>query len=139
MKAFDTDIVTEILLGNVTYTQRAAAIPTNEQAVPILVVEELVRGRLNAIRQAEAGKGRITVERAYQLFEQTFQDVREMRVLSYTSQAEALFQQWRQQKLRIPTHDLRIAAICVAHSVTLVSRNRRDFSRIPGLQVEFWE
>jgi tRNA(fMet)-specific endonuclease VapC len=60
-------------------------------------------------------------------------------VLSYTPHAETLYQQWRQQRLRLPTHDLRIAAICVAHVATLISRNRRDFAQVPGLQVEFWD
>jgi tRNA(fMet)-specific endonuclease VapC len=139
MKAFDTDVLTEILLGNAAYAQRAAEIPLDQQVVPILVVEEIVRGRLNVIRQAEAGKARITIEQAYQFFERTLLDIRQVAVLSYTAQAEGLFQEWRKQKLRVSTHDLRIAASCVAHSATLISRNRRDYEQVPGLLVEFWE
>jgi predicted nucleic acid-binding protein len=30
-------------------------------------------------------------------------------------------------------------AICVAHNAKLITRNRRDFERIPGLIVEFWD
>jgi tRNA(fMet)-specific endonuclease VapC len=138
MKAFDTDVLTEILLGNDEYVRRASLIPTHEQAIPVLVAEEIIRGRLNTIRQAEGGKGRVTIERAYELFERTLRDLREVGILSYTPRAEELFQQWRQQKLRLPTHDLRIATIAVAHSATLVSRNRRDFERAPGLSVEYW-
>jgi len=138
MKAFDTDVLTEVLLGSEAFVQRAEGIPPDQQAVPILVVEEMIRGRLNVIRQAEAGKARINLEQAYHLFEQSFHDLRQVNILSYTSPAEALFQQWRKQKLRVPTHDLRIAAICVACSATLISRNRRDFERVPGLHVEFW-
>jgi len=33
--------------------------------VPIVVVEEILRGRLNVVRQAEAGKARVRIERAY--------------------------------------------------------------------------
>ncbi len=61
-----------------------------------------------------------------------------MIVLPYTAEAEVHFEDWRKQKLRIGTHDLRIAATAVVHSATLVSRNRRDFERVPGLKVEFW-
>jgi predicted nucleic acid-binding protein len=43
------------------------------------------------------------------------------------------------QRVRVSTHDLRIAAVAVANSATLVSRNRRDFELIPGLSVEFWD
>lgn len=139
MKAFDTDILTQILRGNPVCTERVALIPVAEQALPILVAEELLRGRLNTIRQAEAGKAKITIEQAYQFFEQTLKDLRELRILSYTPQAEVQYQEWRKQKPRGSTHDLRIAAICIAHSVTLVTRNRRDFEHISGLSVEFWE
>lgn len=97
MKAFDTDILTEILAGNPAYAERIANVPVVEQAVPVIGVEELIRGRLNTIRQAEAGKARITVEKAYPLFEQTLHDIRELKVLSITSQAEALLKEWRKQ------------------------------------------
>ena len=76
MKAFDTDILTEILAGNPAYAERIAKVPLGEQAAPIVAVEEIIRGRLNAIRQAEAAKARITIEQAYLLFEQTLDDIR---------------------------------------------------------------
>jgi tRNA(fMet)-specific endonuclease VapC len=138
MKAFDTDIFTEILSGNAAILQRAAIVPTAEQAVPIIVIEEIVRGRLASIRRSEAGKGNLSIERSYELFKLTVEKFQGLQLLSYTSQAESVFQQWRQQKLRLPTHDLRIAAICVVHSATLISRNRRDFENVPGLALEFW-
>jgi predicted nucleic acid-binding protein len=50
--AFDTDVLTKVLLGNARYAVRAAAIPLHEQAVPVIVLEEIMRGRLNIIRQA---------------------------------------------------------------------------------------
>jgi tRNA(fMet)-specific endonuclease VapC len=139
MIAFDTDVLTEILLGNATYVVRAAAIPLAEQAVPVIVIEEIMRGRLNIIRQAEAGRVNVSLARAYELFEDTFGDFRRLHILSYTVQAEALYQEWRQQGLRLGTHDLRIAAFCVAHAAKLISRNRQDFEQVPKLISEFWE
>ena len=35
----------------------------------------------------------------------------------------------------IGTHDLWIAATCLAHGLTLATRNLRDFQRVPGLTV----
>ena len=139
MIAFDTDVLTEILLGNAALVARATAIPMREQAVPVIVIEEIMRGRLSVIRQAEAGRGKASITRAYELFEETFRDFRRLHILSHSPQAEALYQQWRQQGIRIATHDLRIAALYVAHAARLISRNRRDFERVPGLMVEFWE
>ena len=34
--------------------------------------------------------------------------------------------------------DLLIASIALVHSLTVVTRNVREFSRVPGLQVENW-
>jgi tRNA(fMet)-specific endonuclease VapC len=84
MKAFDTDILTEILAGNTAHAERLARVPPGEQAVPIVVIEELIRGRLNIIRQAEAAKTRITIEQAYLLLEQTLDDMRQVKMLSFT-------------------------------------------------------
>lgn len=38
----------------------------------------------------------------------------------------------------IGPHDLWLAAACVAHGLTLVSANVREFQRVPGLSIEEW-
>lgn len=38
----------------------------------------------------------------------------------------------------IGSHDLLIAAICLARGCTLVTSNTREFGRIPGLLIEDW-
>lgn len=47
MKAFDTDVLTEILLGSPSYAERFAQVPLEEQGVPIVALEEIIRGRFN--------------------------------------------------------------------------------------------
>ena len=39
---------------------------------------------------------------------------------------------------RIGRADLLIASIALANKATLVTRNRRDFQKVPGLQIENW-
>ena len=138
MNAFDTDVFSQILLGSRAFVSRLLAIPPDQQAIPVVVAEEILRGRLSAIRQAEAGKSRISINLAYEFLEQNIRDLGRLRILSYTSEAEGAYQRWREHGIRISSHDLRIAAICVAHGARLISRNRRDFERVPGLAVEFW-
>lgn len=138
MTAFDTDIVTDILMGATDVVARAALIPVQEQAVRMIVVEEIVRGRLETIRRAESGKTRFTIDFAYQLFEQTLMALRGVRFLPYTAEAETLLRNWRAAKVRGSTHDLRIAATAVTHPAKLVTRNRRDFEHVPGLSLEIW-
>jgi tRNA(fMet)-specific endonuclease VapC len=139
MNAFDTDVFSAILVGNAGYVSRLSLIPPDQQAIPIIVAEEVLRGRLNVIRQAESGKSRISIDLAYQLFEETIRDLRRLQILSYTGDAETAYHRWREAGIRISTHDLRIAAICQVHGATLISRNRRDFERVQGLSVEFWD
>lgn len=38
----------------------------------------------------------------------------------------------------IGPHDLWLAAACIAHGLTIVTANVREFERVPGLQVENW-
>ncbi len=39
----------------------------------------------------------------------------------------------------IGPYDLQIAAIALAHNVTLVTHNTTEFGRVPGLMIEDWE
>ena len=138
MIAFDADVLSDIWAGDPESSRHAAEIPVHEQVVPVVVVEEMLRGRLNSIRQAEAGKSKLSIERAYELLEQTLDAFKQVIVLSYSPQAQALFEMWRRQKVNVGTHDLRIAAICVSHRTKLVTRNQRDFAQIPGLNFDIW-
>ncbi len=138
MNAFDTDILSELLLDNAVYTQRAEIIPAADKVIPVVALEEVLRGRLDAIRRAQAGRIRLTLDRAYDLFRDAIEDTQEYRLLPYTAAAHTLFQQWRAAKIRVGTNDMRIAAICMVHGATLVTRNVRDYAQIPGLTFDVW-
>jgi tRNA(fMet)-specific endonuclease VapC len=43
-----------------------------------------------------------------------------------------------QQGQMIGIHDSWIAASCIAHDLTLVTANLREFNRVPGLRIENW-
>jgi tRNA(fMet)-specific endonuclease VapC len=40
---------------------------------------------------------------------------------------------------RVGPHDLLIAAICLAHDVTLVTANTGEFQRVPDLRIADWQ
>ncbi|MEN6450214.1 MAG: type II toxin-antitoxin system VapC family toxin [Thermoguttaceae bacterium] len=138
MTVFDTDVFVEILMGNARFVERAAAVPVEQQAISVVTVEEILRGRLHAVRKAEASREAGVLERAYELLIRTVNDCHRLLILPYTPDADSLYRTWREQRVRVSTHDLRIAAICRVHGASLASRNRRDFERIPGLDVTFW-
>ncbi|MCE7982780.1 MAG: hypothetical protein DYG89_16475 [Caldilinea sp. CFX5] len=72
-----------------------------------------------------------------QLFE-TIEFYRALQVLLYTPSASVVFDRLRQQRIRIGTQDLRIAAIALSHQATVVTRNVRDFGQVPGLMIVDW-
>ena len=138
MIAFDTDILTLILRGDPTIVGRLASLPPEEQTVPVVVLEEMMRGRLNSIRLADTGKGKLSLTQAYAKFREMLADIRAWTILEFSPAADALVRVWRLQKIRVGVSDLRIAACCIASGARLISRNQRDFQQIPGLNVEFW-
>ena len=139
MTAFDTDILSDHFRGVQSIVARVDAVPASEQFVPIVVAEEQLRGRLDAIRKSQATPRWLTLEQAYEELEKTLADLSRFQVLPYTSTADALFKTWRAMKIRIGTQDLRIAAIAFAHNAKLVTRNARNFSQVPGLTLEMWQ
>ncbi len=79
MKAFDTDVLTEIFMDNSAYAERIASVPLDEQSAPVVAIEEILRGRLNVIRQAESGKARITNPQSLHLGARSYRAMLDLR------------------------------------------------------------
>jgi tRNA(fMet)-specific endonuclease VapC len=59
-------------------------------------------------------------------------------ILQFTAEAQLIYQDFKSQRIRVGTQDLRIASIVIAHNGILLSRNLRDFEKIPKLIVLDW-
>ena len=59
-------------------------------------------------------------------------------VIDFDEDSAIEFETLVQSRLRIGTMDLKIAAIAIAHDALLISRNLRDFRKVPRLRVEDW-
>lgn len=63
-------------------------------------------------------------------------------VLPYDAPAARIHAELRAQREQagqvLPFVDGQIAAIAIAHGITLVTRNTRDFANLPGLQLVDW-
>jgi tRNA(fMet)-specific endonuclease VapC len=59
-------------------------------------------------------------------------------ILLFDDLAVAEFKRLKQRKIRIGTMDLRIASIVLVHGAILITMNRRDYEKVPGLRVEDW-
>lgn len=78
------------------------------------------------------------VVRTYRRFERILADFSTMNLLPFDDAAAAVFDSLRARKIRVATMDLRIAAIAIARDAVLLSRNLKDFAKIPSLRVEDW-
>lgn len=132
----DTDHVSLVQREHPVVMRRLAARQAREIAVTIITAEEQMRGWLNAIRRAARSRERLRW--AYAGLRSTLDFYRTARVLDFDQPAILRYDELRQQKIRVGTLDLRIAAISLVTGATLVTRNERDFMRVPGLVVENW-
>ncbi|MDB9313499.1 type II toxin-antitoxin system VapC family toxin [Spirulina sp. CS-785/01] len=75
---------------------------------------------------------------AYQNLQELLNDVKDLNLLSFTNSASQLYKQLVQDKIRIGTNDLRIAAIALSLNATVVTRNTQYFAKVPNLKLENW-
>jgi len=59
-------------------------------------------------------------------------------ILEFDELAATRYQELRRQGIKVGSMDLRITAIVLARNATLLSRNLKDFRKVPGLRVEDW-
>ncbi len=131
----DTDHISLHQRGNEILRNRLLTISPHQMGITIISVEESLRGRLAQVRKAVKPDKRLT---AYHWLLKTFEYLCSFSIFKYDSNSEAHFQNLREQKIRVGTQDLKIAAIVLGQNATLITRNRQDFERIPSLKIEDW-
>jgi tRNA(fMet)-specific endonuclease VapC len=132
---FDTDHTTLFGQGNPQIAQRVSAVNPKDIAITIVTFEEQMYGRLNRIRRAKSEDEAIS---AYASLRKTINYLTDFELLDFDRDAQHYYMEFLRQKIRVGTQDLRIAAIALSKSGILLTRNRRDFERIPGLRFEDW-
>jgi tRNA(fMet)-specific endonuclease VapC len=111
------------------------SVPPGQRATTIVNVEEQLHGRFAMIARARSAGEWVA---AYKAFQQTLDDLMQLRLLPFDDSAAAEFIRLKANVKQIGTQDLKIAAIVLAAGEILVTRNQRDFARIPGLILEDW-
>jgi tRNA(fMet)-specific endonuclease VapC len=131
----DTDTLTLFQQGHAAVSTRCQAHPPSELAITVISVEERLDGRFTAIRRARRPDD---VAIAYQRLIDSLRFLVRMPIVPFTPPTIARFHHLAALKLNVARMDLRIAATVLEVGATLVTRNRRDFGRVPGLQLEDW-
>ncbi|MBD2606388.1 type II toxin-antitoxin system VapC family toxin [Scytonema hofmannii FACHB-248] len=79
-----------------------------------------------------------TLVSAYAKLQDTLDDFKSINVLDFTHDADTCYKDLVRQKIRVGTRDLRIAAIALSVNGIVVTRNHKDFTKIPNLTIEDW-
>lgn len=114
---------------------RLSSAPPDEVFTTIVTYEEQTRGWM-----AYSSRARTTVQQieAYRKLERHLVIYCGVKVLGFDDRAGAEFERLRSLRIRIGAMDLKIAAIALAHGATLLTRNIKDFARVPDLRIEDW-
>ncbi|MBD2775853.1 type II toxin-antitoxin system VapC family toxin [Iningainema tapete] len=134
----DTDHFSLWQRNHPVVTTRIQTINPDNLAITIITAEELIRGRFNVIRQASESSQVDKLVSAYMKLWNTLEDFKSLNILKFDQNAYSLYTEFRSQKIRIGTQDLRIASIVLANNSILVTRNQRDFAQVPALIFEDW-
>jgi len=131
----DTDTVSLLAAHHPGITAMALGHPVDSVTVAVISVQEIFMGRYNRIKRAKNPKELIA---AYSQLEASVNLLRKLPLLSYDIDAAVKYDQLHRTYRRLPTKDLRIAAIALSHQATLVTCNLADFGQIDGLPIEDW-
>lgn len=131
MLVLDSNTISYYFRGDPQVVPRLQALTPAELGVPAVVIYELLYGLL-----------RLPSEAAQPRRDALKKLVQPMQSLAFDSacaeEAASIRRALEQQGNTIGAHDILIAATALRHRAQLVTRNVREFSRVPGLQVLNW-
>ena len=136
----DTDVFTLAELpDSPEYLQLHARVLqlSDEDAIvtTIITYEEQTRGWLAFAAKSRGMPHQI---KAYARLKKHLRIYLDFEVVDFDAAAAREFERLRSLKLQVGSSDLKIAAIAISQNAVLLSRNLRDFKKIPGLRVEDW-
>lgn len=131
----DTDIFSLLNLHHPEVSRRVDAEPPGRCAISVITVEEQLSGWYSFLRKATRPD---QIEFAYQSLGEAVLNLARLPIVPYTQAAIARYEVLRRMKLNVRANDLRIAAIALEFGAVVVTRNVRDFTRVPSLLLEDW-
>jgi len=136
--ALDTDHMSLLERGGAEsdiLRERLRSVAPDDVANTIISYEEQTRGWLARIAQVSDPVRQIIL---YTELKRQLQNYSRVALIDFDDDAAQEFLRLQKAKVRIGTMDLKIAAICLANNMTLLTRNQSDFGKVPHLSVEDW-
>jgi tRNA(fMet)-specific endonuclease VapC len=131
----DTDMLSLYENDHPIVRPRVDAHYWQELATTVITIEEGLAGWYTMLRQA---RRRDQWPPLYEQLAKKVDFLAQWQKLLFTSSAIVRYERLLTLRLNVRRNDLRIAAIALEHGGILVTRNLRDFRRVPNLLVEDW-
>ena len=131
----DTDILSLFQFGMTEIGRAIRSHSADELAITVISVEEQLTGWYSLIRRVTRPDD---LALAYQSLADNVRFFSRFTILSFTERAITRYELLKRSKLNVGKMDLRVAAIALEEGCIVVTRNTRDFQRIPGLAIENW-
>jgi len=135
MNILDIDTLSYFEQGRQRVVQRILSRPLSETAITVISIEEQFSGRQAYLRKA---KTTAQIGAAYQKMTDTARVLSGFHIVTFSEAAIHRYHLLVALKLNLGAMDLRIAAITLEENATVITRNLRDFGRVPGLACENW-
>jgi tRNA(fMet)-specific endonuclease VapC len=119
----------------VRLTQRLQAAADEPVGTTVVNVEEQMRGWLASLAKERAVLRQVP---AYRELAALFDFFSKLHVAPFNTEAAMRFQDLRATGVRIGTMDLKAACVALVHQALLLTANRKDFEKVPGLRFENW-
>jgi tRNA(fMet)-specific endonuclease VapC len=139
MIILDTDHLTVLKYSRdgrfLKLAQRMADYVDQDFATTAITLEEQLRGWLAEINRVSDPEKQIP---AYSELTGLIEFFSFWTILPFDHAAASVFRQFRAQKNRAGSMDLKIASVAVSLDCVLLTANTRDFSSIPELRIANW-
>ena len=112
---------------------RLRAVTGTPVTIPIIAVEEQMRGWMSSIAKERHVERQVS---SYRRLAYLFEFFTQFQIAAFDDAAAARFETL--SAVRVGTMDLKIAAIALSTGALLLTANRRDFERVPGLTFDSW-
>ncbi|HEV3235844.1 MAG TPA: type II toxin-antitoxin system VapC family toxin [Gemmataceae bacterium] len=104
-------------------------------AITVITLEEQLRGWLAEINRLRDIAKQVTV---YERLAGLVELMSEWEIVRLDPPSAILFRELKNRRIRLGSKDLKIASIALANNALLLTANRADFQRVPGLQIANW-
>jgi tRNA(fMet)-specific endonuclease VapC len=131
----DTDTLSLLQEGHPAVTACVAIRAATDLAVIVITLEEQLSGWYRQLRRAKKPED---LARVYDRLTAAVHSFSRLPILSFSEDAIRRAKALQASKLNVGKLDLCIAAIALEHRAIVVTRNVRDFERVPNLIVEDW-